>query len=482
MISRKLMIGNPQNGAHRWSCAEAEVPCDHAEKGCPALIKRSDLKQHLTGCLFEQLTPYMNTIQEEIEEIKKDREKKSKQIDALLRAQARLNGQLADLRPLSALTAAARRDADPRPSAAELDSDARMARAMEVVRRRRQAQLNAQPIPENIPERPANDVSITARTPPQSHTTPVVSSRPLRPAALVSSSNEELAQINAEMATFRRARQAAHLAREQASIAEEAERISIARSRRSQVPTGMIDPDPDNLVRGTLPIELPDRSSTLRLSDTRSQLPPRDPDSDIQPPSTASMPSSSEVSDTMATQGSLISSSLPTRTADVEASDPSDLAATSGSTSGGSSHQSTNEIALTGNIARLDTSVSSSIVPGDSISNFRLPASADNRAGANTSHGLDEPSRLSEARRIEVENLAISLHLTRDSIMTYHPVALDAPGTTRATAIEIDSDPEDDLDSILDMPMFRPEAFGDMHLAVSHLVERADRMERVLQA
>jgi hypothetical protein len=150
--------------------------------------------------------------------------------------------------------------------------------------------------------------------------------------------------------------------------------------------------------------------------------------------------------------------------------------------SGGSSSQSTHEIALTGNVARLDTSVSSSIVPGDSISNFRLPASADNRAGAITSHGFDGPSRLSEARRIDVENLAASLHLTRDSITTDDPVTLDAPGSTRATAIEIDSDPEDDLDSILDMPMSRPEAFGNIHRAVSHLLERADRMERVIQA
>jgi hypothetical protein len=423
----------------------------------------------------------MNTIQEEIEELKKDREKKSKQIDALLRAQARLNSQLADLRPLSALTAAARRDADPRPSAAELDSDARMARAMEVVRRRRQAQLNAQPISENIseniPERPPNPVSITARTPLQYHATSVVPSRPLSPAAILSSGNEELAQINAELATFRRARQAAHLAREQVSIAEEVGRLSIARSRRMRAATGVIDPDPDNIVRPTQPIELPDQRSTLRLSDTRSRLPPRDPDSDIQPPSTASMPSSSEVSETMATQGSTTSSSLPVNTSGVGTSNPSDLVTTTDSMSGGSSSQSTNEIAITGSVARLDTSVSSSIVPGDSISNFRLPALADNRAGAITSHGFDGPSRLSEARRNEVENLATSLNLSRDSITTNYHVALDAPGTTRATAIEIDSDPEDDLDSILDMPMFRPGAFGDMHRAVSQLVERADRME-----
>jgi hypothetical protein len=217
---------------------------------------------------------------------------------------------------------------------------------------------------------------------------------------------------------------------------------------------------------------------------TRSRLPPRDPDPDpdIQPPSTASMPSSSEVSETMATQGSTTSSILPVHTSDVGTPSHSGLVTTTDSMSGGSSSQSTHEIALTGNVARLDTSVSSSIVPGDSISNFRLPASADNRAGAITSHGFDGPSRLSEARRIDVENLAASLHLTRDSIMTYHPVALDAPGSTRATAIVIDSDPEDDLDSILGVPMFRPEAFGDMHRAVSHLVERADRMERVLQA
>jgi len=482
MISRKLITGNPQNGAHRWSCAEAEVPCDHAEKGCPALIKRSDLKAHLTSCLFEQMTPYMNTIKEEIEELKKDREKKTKQIDALLRAQARLNGQLADLRPLGAFIAAAGRGADPPPSAAELDSDARMARAMEVVRRRRQAQLNAQPISENIPERPANDVSISARTPAQSHTTPVVSSRPLRPAALVSSRNEELAQIDAELATRRRARRAAYRAGEQASIAEEVGRLSIASPRRVHAATGVIDPDPDNINRPTPSIELPDRSSTLHLSDTLSGISPRAPESEVRPPSTASMQTTSEVSDTMATQGSIISSSLPTHTSDVETSDPSDLAATIGSTSGSSS-RSTNEIALTDSVARLDTSVSSSIVPGDSISNFRLPASADNRVGAVNSHGFDGPSRLSEARRMDVETLvARSLNFARDILATNYPVAVDAPGSTRATAIEIDSDPEDDLDSILDMPMFQPEALGDMHRAVSHLLERANRMERVLEA
>jgi hypothetical protein len=392
--------------------------------------------------LFEQIAPYMNTIQEEIEGMKKDREKKSKQIDALLRAQARLNGQLADLRPLSALTAAARRDADPRPSAAELDSDARMARAMEVVRRRRQAQLNAQPTSENIPERPP----ITPQTPAQVH----AMQRPT---------------VDSMMAALR-APMEVEMAQDDAAFRLELRR----RTGRAEIPASA--PTSINEDVANLPIARPRR--------TRPRLPPRDPDPDIQPPSTASMPSSSEVSETMATQGSIASSSSPPDTADVESSD--NLAATIDSTGGRSSRQSTNEIAITGNVARLDTSVSSSIVPGDSISNFRLPASVDNRAGAITSHGFDGPSRLSEARRNEVENLATSLHLTRDSIMTNYPVALDAPGSTRATAIEIDSDPEDDLDSILGMPMFRPEAFGDMHLAVSHLVERADRMERALEA
>jgi hypothetical protein len=386
----------------------------------------------------------MNTIQEEIEGMKKDREKKSKQIDGLLRAQARLNGQLADLRPLNALTAAARRDADPRPSAAELDSDARMARAMEVVRRRRQAQLNAQPTSENIPERPP----ITRQTPAQVH----AMHRPT---------------VDSMMAALR-APMEVEMAQDDAAFRLELRR----RTGRAEIPASA--PPSINEDVANHPIARPRR--------TRSRLPPRGPDPEIQPPSTASMPSSSEVSETMATQGSIISSFLPTHTADVETSDPSDLATTIGSTSDGSSHRSTNEIALTGNVARLDTSVSSSIVPGDSISNFRLPVSADNTAGSITSHGFNGPSRLSEARRNEVENLATSLHLTRDSIMTYHPVALDAPGSTRATAIEIDSDPEDDLDSILGMPMFQPEAFGDMHLAVSHLVERADRMERALEA
>jgi len=449
--------------------------------GCLALIKRSDLKQHLTSCLFEQIAPYMNTIQEEFQGLKKDREKKSKQIDGLLRAQARLNSQLADMRPLTALTTAAGRGADPRPSAAELDSDARMARAMEVVRRRRQAQLNAQPISDNIPERPPNPATGTPQTPAQTSTTarPTVDSLMAAHRAAV-----EMAQDNAafQLEVRRRTGRTDIPASAPTSINEDVANLPIARPRRTRVPTGMIDPDPDNIVRPTLPIELPDRSSTLPLADTRSWLPPPDPDSDIQPPSTASIQSSSEVSTSMATPGSLISSSLPTHTADVETSDSSDLAATIGSTSDGSSHQSTDEIALAGNVARLDTSVSSSIVPGDTISNFRPPASADNRAGAITSHGIDGPSRLSEARNIDVEVLARSLNLARDSITTNYPVAVDAPGTTRATAIEIDSDSEDDLDSILDMPMFQPEAFGDMHRAVSHLVERANRMERVLQA
>ena len=425
----------------------------------------------------------MNTIKEEIEEMKKDREKKSKQIDGLLRAQARLNNQLADMRPLSALTAAAGRGVDPRPSAAELDSDARMARAMEVVRRRRQAQLNAQPISENIPVRPPNPATGTPQTPAQTSTTARTTVDSLM-AALRAPHEVEIAQDNAafRLELRRRTGRADIPASAPTSINEDVANLPIARPRRTRVPTGMIDPDQDNIVRPTLPIELPDRSSTLRLADTRSWLSPPDPDSDIQPPSTASIQSSSEVSTSRATPGSLISSSLPTHTADVETSDSSDLAATIGSTSDGSSHQSTDEIALAGNVARLDTSVSSSIVPGDSISNFRLPASADNRAGAIASHGIDGPSRLSEARSIDVEILPTSLNLARDGTTTNYPVAVDAPGTTRATAIEIDSDSEDDLDSILDMPMFQPEAFGDMHRAVSHLVERANRMERVLQA
>jgi hypothetical protein len=485
------MIGHPQHGAHRWYCAEAEVPCDHAEMGCPALIKRSGLTDHLNSCYFEQITPYMNTMKDDIEELKKDREKKSKQIDGLLRAQARLNGQLADMRPLGAFTAAAGRAHTTRAPAADgfaqrrMQVHARLSRVLEAERQRSQARLDVQPASGDVPELPSNHVSGTDRTSAETDTAPLILQRRPRPAGPMTF-NDERFRFSAEIQAIRRAQQAIdseeRLASAPTSMAQEVASLPIARPRRHRTPARINDGEDGNPIRPSRPITPPVPTPPPRLSDTRYRLPPRDLDSDIRPPSTASMPSSSEVSETMATQGSTTSSSLPVNTPSVGTSDPSDLVTTTDSISGGRSHQSTSEIAITGSVARLDTSVSSSIVPGDSISNFRLPASADNRAGAITSHGFDGPSRLSEARRNEVENLATSLHLTRDSIMTYHPVALDAPGSTRATAIEIDSDPEDDLDFILDMPMFQPEAFGEMHLAVSHLVERADRMERVLQA
>jgi len=536
------MIGNPQTGEHRWSCAEAEVPCDHAEKGCPALIKRSDLKQHLTSCLFEQMTPYMNTIKEEIEELKKDREKKTKQIDALLRAQARLNGQLADLRPLSAFTAAAGRGADPRPSTAGLASDARMARAAEVVRQRREARLNAQSISDDIPQRSPNIVSGTPQTAAQIDATPLVprvepftapevfhahdlepllarirrtaflagvahgaeetiSHIPELPPNIVSGTPQTAAQIDAtplvprmEPFTAPEVFHAHDWGPLLARIRRTAFLAGVAHGPEANISHVPGEPSMSAEIRGdnvgTLTTSITSGEETLATNHPEpSAAPgmtlatPRDSDSQIQPPSTASMPSSSEVFETMATQGSTTSSSLPVNTSGVGTSNSSDLVTTTDSMSGGTSHQSTDEIALTGTVARLDTSVSSSIVPGDRISNFRLPASADNRVGAITSHGLDGPSRLSEARRIDVETLvATSLNLARDILVTNYPIAVDAPGTTRATAIEIDSDPEDDLDSILDMPMFQPEAFGDMHRAVSHLLERANRMERVLEA
>jgi hypothetical protein len=432
------MTGNPQDGQHRWSCAEAEVPCDHAEMGCPALIKRSDLKDHLTSCLFEQFTPYLNIIKGEIEELKKDRDTKSKQIDSLLRAQARLNDRLANIRPFSAFTTTAGRVSTARPGASDLETDARLVRAMEIVRQRRQARLNAQPITESVPERPA--VSGTPQTPAQTYATPLATQRRPGPVVPLPSRDEEFAQLIAEHE--RSARQAARQIEILASDAlDTVANLRIARPRRAQAPARISDPEDGNAIRPSRPITPPDRSSTPPppLPHTQSRLHAQAPESNIQPPSTASTQRDSEVSTTMATQGSIISSSSPANISDVETSDFSDTAATLDSTVGGSSHQSTDQIALTGN-SGLNISVSSSIVPGDSISNFRFLASADNRSEANTSRGANGLARLSEARRETVETLATSSIPAEDSLTTNHPVPLDAPGTTRATAIDVDSD------------------------------------------
>ena len=263
------------------------------------------------------------------------------------------------------------------------------------------------------------------------------------------------------------------------SFTDDVERPSTASQILARALARATDREAGNPIGPSRPMTSPNTSLThaQRLSDIRSRRPVRAADADIQPSSTASMQSASDVSDTMSTQGSIISSSLP--------ADISEVAATVNSTSGGSSRQSNNEIALTAT-GGLNISVSSSIVPGDSISNFRFLASTDNRAEASTRHGVEESSRLSDTRIDDVEYAATSSGLATESLMDNPPVTLDASGSTRATAIEIDSDSEDDFEYIanvaMDLPTPEPEAVDHILEAVSHLLVRADRMERVQEA
>jgi len=447
--------------------------------GCPAFIKRSDLKDHLTSCLFEQLTPYLKTMKGEIEELKKDRDKKSKQIDSLLRAQARLSGQLADMTPLSAFTAATGRGADPRPSAGLSELAARIARARERNSRRGQAQLNAQSIAEGIPERPPNNVANTPQTRSQINTR----SRPTVNSAMAALRNptraEEMQRAHPEFLRRREANREEWHHSPSRSFADFVERPSTASQILARALARTNDREAGNPIRPSRPMTPPNTSLTnaQRLSGIGSRRPVRAPDPNIQPPSTASTQSTSDVSDAMSTQGSLISSSLR--------ADISEVAATVDSTIGGSSRQSNNEIALTAT-GGLNISVSSSIVPGDSISNFRFLASTNNSAEASTRHGAEGSSSVSDTRIDDVEDSATSSGLATGSLTTNHLVVLAASGSTRATAIEIDSDSEDDLEYVanvaMDLSRPEPEAVDHILEAVSHLLVRADRMERVQEA
>ena len=447
--------------------------------GCPAFIKRSDLRDHLTSCLFEQITPYLNTMKGEIEELTKDRDKKSRQIDSLLRAQARLNGQLADLRPLGAFTAAAGSGADYRPSPAESDIETRFARAAEVIRLRRQARLNAQPIAEDIPARPLNNVTSTPQTRAQTNTSPPVTVRSVMDSFITPRQAEEMERADAEFLRRRDANRQQGRPPPTRHFTEYVERLSIARPTRAPAPARINDREAGNPIRPSRPITPPNPSLTHapRLPDIRSRRPVRAPNPNIQPPSTASMQPSSDVSDTMSTQGFVIPSSLR--------ADISEVAATVDSTSGGSSRQSNYEIAHTPS-GGLNISVSSSIVPGDSISNFRFLASTDNRFETSISHGAEGSSSVSDTRIDDVENSPTSSGLVTESLTANHPVAPAASGSTRATAIEIDSDSEDDFEYVangaMDLPTPEPEAVDHIHEAVSHLLVRADRMERVQEA
>jgi hypothetical protein len=296
-IGKRLILGNPQNGDHRWSCPKAEVPCDHAEMGCPALIKRSDLKNHLANCFFEQVTPCLNMMKGEIEELKRDRDSKAKQIDGLSRAQARLNDRLANIRPFSAFTSTAGRVSTAQPGASDLETDARLVRAMEIVRQRRQARLNAQPITESVPERLVNPVSGTPRTPAQSYT------RARVPAASVTAALHSLRDTELELreqteAYLHRSRiqgdrlmaQNETLTSAPTSMSQEVADLPIARPRRTRAPARINDPEDGHSNRPSRPVGPADPSSTApaHLPDTQSVLHVPAPDSDIQPPSTAS--------------------------------------------------------------------------------------------------------------------------------------------------------------------------------------------------
>ena len=447
--------------------------------GCPAFIKRSDLRDHLTSCLFEQITPYLNTMKGEIEDLKKDRDQKSKQIDSLLRAQVRLNGQLADLSPRRDLARTVGTFADYRPSAAESDLEARFARAAEDIRLRRQARLNAQPTAEGRPARQPNNATSTPQTRAQTNTRPPVTVRSVMDSFITPRQEEEMERADAEFQRRRDANRQQGRPPPTRHFTEYVERLSIARPTRAPAPARINDREERNPIRPSRPITPPNPSLTHapRLPDIRSRRPVRAHNPNIQPPSTASMQPSSDVSDTMSTQGFVIPSSLR--------ADISEVAATVDSTSGGSSRQSNYEIAHTPS-GGLNISVSSSIVPGDSISNFRFLASADNRAEAFTRHGVEESSRLSDTRIGDVENSATSFGLATESPTNNSPVTLDASGSTRATAIEIDSDSEDDFEYVanfaMDLPTPEPEAVDHILEAVSHLLVRADRMERVQEA
>lgn len=414
----------------------------------------------------------------EIEDLKKDRDQKSKQFDSLLRAQNRLNGQLADLSPRRDLARTVGTFADYRPSAAESDLEARFARAAEDIRLRRQARLNAQPIAEGRPARQPNNAS-TPPTRAQTNTRPPVTVRSVMDSFITPRQEEEMERADAEFQRRRDANRQQGRPPPTRHFTEYVERLSIARPTRAPAPARNNVRNAGNPIRPSRPITPPNPSLTHapRLHDIRSRRPVRAHSPNIQPPSTASMQPSSDVSDTMSTQGFVIPSSLR--------ADISEVAATVDSTSGGSSRQINYEIAHTPS-GGLNISVSSSIVPGDSISNFRFLASTDNRVETSISHGAEGSSSVSDTRIDDVEDSPTSSGLVTESLTANHPVAPAASGSIRATAIEIDSDSEDDFEYVanvaMDLPRPEPEAVDHILEAVSHLLVRADRMERVQEA
>ncbi|WWC64460.1 uncharacterized protein I303_107070 [Kwoniella dejecticola CBS 10117] len=43
---------------HRWTCPRVRVACPHVTRGCPAIIPRSELQNHLKTCSFEALSAF----------------------------------------------------------------------------------------------------------------------------------------------------------------------------------------------------------------------------------------------------------------------------------------------------------------------------------------------------------------------------------------------------------------------------------------
>jgi hypothetical protein len=123
----------------------------------------------------------------------------------------------------------------------------------------------------------------------------------------------------------------------------------------------------------------------------------------------------------------------------------------------------------------MSASTSSLVVPENSlVTDFDIPAAGTTETGL-----TPESDEVSIPAENQVDEL---ISMEDSSRMSLHPDPLSLPGRSYATAIQIDSDSEDEV--IFDEDFARPmiQRLDDLLVVVDHLVERSERLERVQEA
>lgn len=409
--------------------------------GCSALVKRNRLQDHLAECLFEQISPMLNKMRAEIAELQQERVLARQHINDLLSRQTdrpRIATASTDRETSAAIiqrTYAALMAEDNRRSAQNVAAEQRE-RERVLDGRSRQGAFSA------ARERVRESLMVPYYTAPEDRgrslptpappTSPEVASQSSDPSSSPAPTASRDGVTHAvELIEPRQAR---------TDPAAESTISGITEALRPSWLGGIARPEPEPSIN--------EASSTLAGPTRPEQRPGR--------------------------RYSIPMSHL-------------EILPTSGSTALSDSADSLNDNLFTANDPShsvgdsLDRSISSSLTPGDSISNFR----AQNRVNRMTERpSMLEPDESSSAPAIREDGIGASAWSSVPPRHHSNHSVIDLTGDDDNSSVELPRElgithyRAHDADPIFDVAAH----LGDLLLVVDGLVERADRMERVQEA